>query len=191
MIYISKLAQQHFKKLLLDKAIGTQIRVFVINPGTPEAECGVAYYAEDEIKENDLEIKYTNFNVYISESDVRYLKDAKIDLEVEDMNSQLTLSAPFSKCKKNDKNLSLKDRVQHLLDIEINPYLSSHGGQVSLIDITKLGYVVLKFSGGCNGCSMIGTTLKEGIEKKLLLSFPELKGITDLTAHIHGSHSYY
>ena len=191
MIYISTAAQQHFKKLLLNKKIGTQIRVFVINPGTPKAECGVSYYDQEEIKKSDLEIKYTGFNVYISESDVRYLKDAKIDLEVEDMNSQLTLSAPFSKCKNNNKHLSLKDRVQSLLDVEINPYLSSHGGHVSLMDITKLGYVVLKFSGGCNGCAMISTTLKEGIEKKLLLSFPELKGVTDLTSHIHGSHSYY
>ncbi|CAL4044017.1 NfuA family Fe-S biogenesis protein [Buchnera aphidicola] len=191
MIYISKLAQQHFKTLLADKKIGTQIRVFVINPGTSGAECGVSYYNKDEIKKNDVEITYSGFNVYIRESDVPYLKDAKIDIELEGVNSELTLSAPFAKYRNNNANLSLKNRVQSLLDIEINPNLSLHGGRVVLIDVTESGYVKLKFSGGCNGCSMINVTLKENIEKKLLLAFPELRGITDLTMHKYGSHSYY
>lgn len=191
MIYISRPAQKYFKKLLTDEARGTQIRVFVVNPGTPKAECGVSYYSQDEIQDNDLKIKYTDFNVYVNVSDVEFLKNAKIDLEIEGTNSNLTLSAPFAKCKKSKKDSSLKDRVQYFLDFEINPVLSLHGGQVFLIDITSSGYVILKFSGSCNGCSMIGVTLKEGIEKKLLQVFPEVKGITDLTTHKHGHHSYY
>ncbi|CAL4325396.1 NfuA family Fe-S biogenesis protein [Buchnera aphidicola] len=191
MIYISIPAQKYLKKLLKDEEKGTHIRVFVVNPGTPKAECGVSYYSQKEIQDNDLEIKYTDFNVYVNISDIEFLKKTKIDLEIEGTNSNLTLSAPFAKYKQSKKNLSLKDRIQHFLDIEINPVLSLHGGQVFLIDITKLGYVILKFSGSCNGCSMIDVTLKEGIEKKLLQVFPEIKGITDLTIHQHGHHSYY
>ena len=41
MIRISDSAQAHFAKLLANQEEGTQIRVFVINPGTPNAECGV------------------------------------------------------------------------------------------------------------------------------------------------------
>ncbi|STI81711.1 putative thioredoxin-like protein [Escherichia coli] len=41
MIRISDAAQAHFAKLLANQEEGTQIRVFVINPGTPNAECGV------------------------------------------------------------------------------------------------------------------------------------------------------
>ena len=40
MIRISDAAQAHFAKLLANQEEGTQIRVFVINPGTPNAECG-------------------------------------------------------------------------------------------------------------------------------------------------------
>lgn len=43
MIRISDAAQAHFAKLLANQEEGTQIRVFVINPGTPNAECGVSY----------------------------------------------------------------------------------------------------------------------------------------------------
>ena len=50
---------------------------------------------------------------------------------------------------------------------------------------------ILQFGGGCNGCSMVDVTLKEGIEKQLLNEFPELKGVRDLTEHQRGEHSYY
>lgn len=42
MITITESAQSHFQKLLSNQEEGTQIRVFVINPGTPTAECGVS-----------------------------------------------------------------------------------------------------------------------------------------------------
>ena len=47
MIRISDSAQAHFAKLLANQEEGTQIRVFVINPGTPNAECGVSYCPPD------------------------------------------------------------------------------------------------------------------------------------------------
>ena len=43
MIHISEAAQAHFVKLLEKQATGTNIRVFVVNPGTAQAECGVSY----------------------------------------------------------------------------------------------------------------------------------------------------
>jgi Fe/S biogenesis protein NfuA len=59
------------------------------------------------------------------------------------------------------------------------------------MEITDEGYAILQFGGGCNGCSMVDVTLKEGIEKQLLAEFPELKGVRDLTEHQRGEHSYY
>ncbi|VTP81707.1 Fe/S biogenesis protein nfuA [Leclercia adecarboxylata] len=48
------------------------------------------------------------------------------------------------------------------------------------MEITEDGLAILQFGGGCNGCSMVDVTLKEGIEKQLLNEFPELKGVRDL-----------
>ncbi|HMI76836.1 MAG TPA: NfuA family Fe-S biogenesis protein [Buchnera sp. (in: enterobacteria)] len=191
MINISKIAQQHFHQLLLKKTKNTHIRIFVTNPGTSIADCGVSYCTQHEIETDDLEIKYDKFNVYIDVKSVLYLKDAKIDLVRDGINSCLTLTAPFAKGKNNNKYIDLMDRIQLFLDHEVNPNLSLHGGKVSLIEITDLRYLIVKFSGGCNGCAMISTTLKENIEKKILLLFPEIKGITDSTEHNHGNHSYY
>ena len=67
------------------------------------------------------------------------------------------------------------ERVEYLLQSQINPQLAGHGGRVSLMEITEDGLAILQFGGGCNGCSMVDVTLKEGIEKQLLNEFPELK----------------
>lgn len=41
-----------------------------------------------------------------------------------------------------------------------------------LVEITDDGVAVLQFGGGCNGCSMVDVTLKDGIETQLLERFP-------------------
>jgi Fe/S biogenesis protein NfuA len=107
------------------------------------------------------------------------------------MGSQLTLKAPNAKAKKLSDGASLAERVQHMIDTEVNPQLANHGGQVSLVEITKDGIAVLQFGGGCNGCSMIDVTLKEGIEKEMIAKFDEITGVRDITDHDHGEHSYY
>lgn len=53
MIAISAEAQGHFAKLLANKPQGTCIRVFVLNPGTAQAECGVSYCEPEAIAEDD------------------------------------------------------------------------------------------------------------------------------------------
>lgn len=49
MISISDTAQAHFRKLLEKQPDGTNIRVFVVNPGTQNAECGVSYCPPDAV----------------------------------------------------------------------------------------------------------------------------------------------
>uniref|UniRef100_A0A1B0C167 NIF system FeS cluster assembly NifU C-terminal domain-containing protein n=1 Tax=Glossina palpalis gambiensis TaxID=67801 RepID=A0A1B0C167_9MUSC len=59
-----------------------------------------------------------------------------------------------------------------------------HGGHLELIELTKDMFVLIKFFGGCNGCSMVNMTLKDGIEKEIKKFFPEIKGVKDVTEHV-------
>ena len=86
---------------------------------------------------------------------------------------------------------SVVERVRYLIDAEINPKLASHGGRVSLREITAEGIVVLQFGGGCHGCGMSEVTLKNGIEKTLREKIPEVTGVRDVTDHKSGSKPYY
>ena len=192
MITITDAAQAHFAKLLANQEPNTQIRVFVINPGTPNAECGVSYCPPDAVEPNDTEIKFEKLSAYVDDISAPFLEDAEIDFVTDQLGSQLTLKASNAKMRKVADDAPLIERVEYVLQSQINPQLASHGGRVSLMEITEDGYAILQFGGGCNGCSMIDVTLKDGIEKELLNLFPEeLKGVKDLTEHQRGDHSYY
>lgn len=192
MINITEAAQAHFAKLLANQEPGTQIRVFVINPGTHSAECGVSYCPPDAIEATDIELKFDKLSAYIDEISAPFLQEAEIDFVTDQLGSQLTLKAPNAKMRKMADDAPLIERVEYVIQSQINPQLAGHGGRVSLIEITDDGYAILQFGGGCNGCSMVDLTLKEGIEKQLLNMFPdELKGVKDLTEHQRGDHSYY
>ncbi|MDX6840638.1 Fe-S biogenesis protein NfuA [Hafnia paralvei] len=191
MIRITEAAQEHFAKLLANQEAGTQIRVFVINPGTPTAECGVSYCPPDAVEANDTKLDFEKLSAYVDDVSAPYLEDAEIDFVTDQLGSQLTLKAPNAKMRKVDDDAPLIERVEYVLQSQINPQLAGHGGKVTLMEITDDGIAILQFGGGCNGCSMVDYTLKEGIEKELLQKFPELKGVRDLTEHERGEHSYY
>lgn len=192
MITISESAQGHFAKLLSQQGEGTNIRVFVVNPGTSTAECGVSYCPQDAVEETDLRFNFAGFDAVVDKESAPYLEDAEIDFVTDQMGSQLTLKAPNAKAKKLANDAPLVERVNYLIETEVNPSLASHGGQVMLVEITEDGIAVLQFGGGCNGCSMVDVTLKDGIEKQMLEQFAgELTGVKDATEHEAGEHSYY
>ncbi len=192
MITISENAQQHFGKLLAQQPEGTNIRVFVVNPGTQNAECGVSYCPPEAVEASDTEIKLDLFSAFVDELSLPFLDDAEIDFVTDKMGSQLTLKAPNAKVRKVSDDASLMERVDYVIQTQVNPQLAGHGGHVSLAEITEDGVAILQFGGGCNGCSMVDVTLKEGIEKELLAQFiGELTGVRDVTEHARGEHSYY
>ncbi|CAL4325465.1 Fe/S biogenesis protein NfuA [Buchnera aphidicola (Eriosoma grossulariae)] len=190
MIVISKKAELYFRTLLQKEDAGTQIRIFVQNVGTNQAEGKVTYCLKDEIRTSDSVFYYVGFCIYINKEYLPYLKNAYIDLITDKLEERLILKAPYVKQVLSEK-LMLNNRVEDFLEYHINPQLSNHGGYVKLINITDEGYIILEFGGGCNGCSMITMTLKDGIEKKILLEFPNLKGVQDITNHNRGNHSFY
>jgi Fe/S biogenesis protein NfuA len=192
MIQISESAQTHFGKLLSQQSEGTNIRVFVVNPGTSTAECGVSYCPPEAVEETDITLPFNGFNAVVDQESAPYLEEAEIDFVTDQMGSQLTLKAPNAKAKKLSDDASLVERINYMIETDINPGLASHGGKVMLVEVTEDGTAVLQFGGGCNGCSMVDVTLKDGIEKQMLAQFQgEITAVKDETEHQAGEHSYY
>ncbi|HFG2203883.1 TPA: Fe-S biogenesis protein NfuA [Vibrio cholerae] len=191
-ITITESAQSHFAKLLAQQPEGTNIRVFVVNPGTQNAECGVSYCPPVAVEATDTEYPFSGFSAYVDELSLPFLEEAVIDFVSDKMGSQLTLKAPNAKMRKVSDDASLMERVEYALQTQVNPQLAGHGGHVRLISISDDGVALVQFGGGCNGCSMVDVTLKEGIEKELLAQFAgELTAVRDSTEHDRGEHSYY
>lgn len=192
MIRISESAQAHFRELLSSQEEGTNIRVFVVNPGRGNAECGVSYCPPQSLESDDIILPFTGFDAVVDEQSSPFLEDAEIDFVEQESGAQLTLKAPNAKGKKVDDDAPLIERVDYVIQNTINPMLANHGGQAILMEITDEGVVVLTFGGGCNGCAMIDITTKQGIEKQLVADFPgEVTSVHDATDHQAGDHSYY
>ena len=65
------------------------------------------------------------------------------------------------------------------------------GGRVTLVEVIEGSIAVLEFGGGCQGCSAVDITLKQGVEARLLEEIPELTAIKDATDHTVTEHAYY
>lgn len=167
------------------------IRMFVSTPGTPKAETCIAYCKPGEEKEDDEIVEYAGFKAYFEGRSLPFLEDAKVDYASDKMGGQLTIRAPNSKMPKVTDDSPLEDKINYVLYNEVNPGLAAHGGDVSLVELTEDRYAVLKFGGGCQGCSAVDITLKDGVEKTLIERVPELAGVKDSTDHTDTTNAYY
>lgn len=72
-----------------------------------------------------------------------------------------------------------KELVQRVLEVldEVRPMVQSDGGDIELLDVQG-GVVSVKLTGNCIGCPSAQATLKQGIERRLLLRIPQLTGIS-------------
>jgi NFU1 iron-sulfur cluster scaffold homolog, mitochondrial len=96
--------------------------------------------------------------------------------------------APAGAARVSDDELY--ERVSDLFDQQVNPMVARHGGRVELIDVQE-SIVLLRMSGGCQGCGMASVTLRQGIEGMLTQYLPEVKGIVDITDHTSGTNPYF
>ncbi len=85
---------------------------------------------------------------------------------------------------------ALYERVADLFEQQVNPMVARHGGRVELIDVQD-SVVMLRMSGGCQGCGMADVTLRQGIEAMLQQQLPEIKGVVDITDHTAGANPYF
>ena len=69
----------------------------------------------------------------------------------------------------------LRTQVSRVLDM-VRPYMQSHGGDVSLVDVQgKTAFV--RLAGSCNGCSMSSVTLRNTVEESLREHVPEIERV--------------
>lgn len=191
-ITITDGARQYLGELVAKQdSPGMGVRMYVTQPGTKNAETCLAYCKPDEIVESDLVSDYIDFRLYVERQSVPYLDEAVVDFAKDKLGGQLTIKAPNAKMPKVDENSPLQDRINYLLMTEVNPGLAAHGGEVSLVEVTEDMIAVLRFGGGCQGCSAVDVTLKNGVETRLLEVITELKGVRDVTDHSVTENAYY
>ena len=197
MIEITPAAEAYLRDLLAkqnEENTGqeeTGVRIFVAQPGTPYAETCLAYCRPGEEQEGDIPVQYDGFTAWFEKRSEPYLEDAVVDYQEDRMGGQLTIKAPNSRVPSVSPDSPLEDRINYVLYNEINPGLAAHGGMVTLVEVVDGDTAVLQFGGGCQGCSAVDMTLKQGVEKALVEQIPELTRVKDATDHSITENAYY
>ncbi|GAB3038368.1 NfuA family Fe-S biogenesis protein [Oleiagrimonas citrea] len=192
MIEISERAQDHFRKLIAQQQIeGLGIRLRVEKGGTPAASCELEFCEPSELRGDEWTVECHGFEVHVDGDSVSWLEGASIDFEPDATGGLLNIRAPRIKGEVPSEEAGIVERVRYVIEATINPQIASHGGRVSLLEVTADGVVVLQFGGGCHGCGMVDVTLKNGIEKTLREQVPEITAVRDATDHSSGENPYY
>ncbi|GHA74348.1 NfuA family Fe-S biogenesis protein [Cognatilysobacter bugurensis] len=191
MIQISESAQAHFRRLIERESLpGLGVKLSALHAGTPKADVRLEFAEPADLAGDEWAIDCEGFTVWLDAASVKYLDGAEIDFETGATGGQLQIRAPKIKGEAPGTAASLVERVQWVVEHEINPQLAQHRGHVSVQEVTADGVVLLRFGGGCHGCGMADVTLKQGIEKTLLEKVPGVTAVRDATDHDTGATPY-
>ncbi|PID93615.1 MAG: hypothetical protein CSA95_06810 [Bacteroidetes bacterium] len=72
----------------------------------------------------------------------------------------------------------LESKVIKVLD-QIRPYLLQDGGDLAFVELTDDNVVKVKLKGACGSCPYSRMTLKDGIERAVVQSLPEIKSVEE------------
>ncbi|WP_067868339.1 Fe-S biogenesis protein NfuA [Neptuniibacter marinus] len=194
-ITVTETAEDYLVELLSKQDVeGMAVRMFVTQPGTSYAETCLAYCRPDEIIEDDEVMELAKLRFYVEKNSIPYLDEAHVDFAKDRMGGQLTIKAPNAKVPKVSEDSPIGEQINYILYSEINPGLSSHGGEVKLMEVVEEeeGQIaILQFGGGCQGCSAVDMTLKDGVEATLVERIADLVGVRDVTDHSVRENAYY
>lgn len=98
--------------------------------------------------------------------------------------------APVTEVAMDTGNSELFDKVNELIKNDVNPSIASHGGVITLHNVSD-GKAYVTMGGGCQGCSASSVTLKQGVESYIVAKVDEINEIVDMTNHSEGVNPYY
>lgn len=166
---------------------GLGLRVTIDGRTPAGAQYGLALIGPDEVKPDDQVLDAGAFKVYLDREIARRVESAQVDY-VE------TLMESGFKVEGADESIGwespVAQKIQGLIDSQINPGVASHGGWVELLGVQG-DTAFLRLGGGCQGCGMVDVTLKQGIEVIIRDEVPEIAHVIDQTDHAGGRNPYY
>ena len=71
----------------------------------------------------------------------------------------------------------MREEIEKVLEKEVRPMLSMHGGDVELIEVTDEGIVKVRLTGGCAGCPAAQMTLTGIVESAIKSRVPQVKRV--------------
>lgn len=70
----------------------------------------------------------------------------------------------------------MEEKIMEALD-QIRPFLQRDGGDIEFVELTEDNIVKVRLQGHCAGCPGAQMTIKGVVERILVESYPEIKGV--------------
>jgi Fe/S biogenesis protein NfuA len=179
---------------------GLALWVEVVGANGAEFVYDLYFQGTEHADPDDLLVEVDDLTVVIPDGSRDLLDGATLDMNRDLLNPGLLLDnpnrpptgavSPSMGSDLGELTGTVAERVRTVLDRQINPAVSSHGGRAELVGVTDDGVVSLRLSGGCQGCGMAAQTLRNGIEVALRDHIPEITEIVDVTDHAAGENPY-
>ncbi len=74
---------------------------------------------------------------------------------------------------------SLETKVKEVIT-QIRPYLQADGGDIQFVELTPDNIVKVELKGACGSCPHRIITLKDGVEKAMKKTLPEIVAVEDI-----------
>jgi Fe/S biogenesis protein NfuA len=196
-VTLTEVAKEKIQAALEAQSEKTALRVEARANGTPQFSYAMRLIAEEDKTDADLIVSGDGFDVVVDPASAKNLNGASIDYEDRVVRSGFKFDNPnkpeiptVGSGPREDLQGSIQERVQSLLDTELNPAVAAHGGRMSLVGVRD-NKVYLTFGGGCHGCGMVDMTLKHGVEARIRELIPEVEEVVDTTDHTAGENPFY
>ncbi len=196
-INVTDVAKEKILEALGKQSDKNALRLEARTNGTAQFSYAMRLVADAEQTDNDFRYDAGGLTLLIDEQSAGNLNGATVDFEDRVVRSGFKFDNPnkpevpsVGNGPRGDLNGTVEERVQQLLDLELNPAVAAHGGRISLAGV-KDNKVYLSFGGGCHGCGMVDVTLKQGVEARIRELIPEVEEVLDTTDHSSGENPFY
>jgi Fe/S biogenesis protein NfuA len=139
-----------------------------------------------------------DLTIVVPAADIEKLRNALVDWSDDLMSGGLLVvnpnkpdpASPAIGRPAADLSGPVPQRVQQVIEQQINPAIAAHGGSAELVAVEDATAYV-RLGGGCVGCGMASVTLGQGIEVAILEGVPEVNQVVDVTDHASGTNPYF
>ncbi len=142
--------------------------------------------------DDDVALDGGGFTVYVDGASAPRLKGATVDFidELNQSGFEVKTAPDADGGGPGAPEGPLAERVTELLDRQVNPSIAAHGGEIRLAGVEGTE-IYLEMMGGCQGCAMSRLTLRQGVERMIQQSVPEVTAIHDVTDHQAGENPFF
>jgi len=194
---LSPSAIDKIAELMASRGQGPQaVRVLVHLGGAGGGQSEFKFVSLNEKNPDDIVLEMGPFPMYLDPQAASSLKGAKVDFNEQKyahgfhIEYENPLESYLSSRRKDWGDDPIANKVQQVVDDQINPGVAGHGGWVLLLDV-KDDTAFIEMGGGCRGCAISQMTLKQGIEKLITEEVPQIVRVLDTTDHSEGENPYY